>query len=129
MNAIPFNKVPPRFVVGGRALYQLTTSQHVQMRQGRKSGRRDLNPRPSPWQGDALPLSYFRRLAYGGYSVWQMNPFAICYAPYAIRHAGAEEQNRTADTAVFSRVLYQLSYLGVHDYYFTQSRHFVKCAC
>ncbi len=26
---------------------------------------------------------------------------------------GAEEQNRTADTAVFSRVLYQLSYLGI----------------
>jgi hypothetical protein len=25
---------------------------------------------------------------------------------------GAEEQNRTADTTVFSRVLYQLSYLG-----------------
>ena len=25
-----------------------------------KSERRDLNPRPSPWQGDALPLSYFR---------------------------------------------------------------------
>ena len=25
-----------------------------------KSGRRDLNPRPSPWQGDALPLSHFR---------------------------------------------------------------------
>ena len=24
------------------------------------SERRDLNPRPSPWQGDALPLSYFR---------------------------------------------------------------------
>ena len=24
------------------------------------SGRRDLNPRPSPWQGDALPLSYSR---------------------------------------------------------------------
>ena len=29
-----------------------------------------------------------------------------------IRLGGAEEQNRTADTAVFSRVLYQLSYLG-----------------
>jgi hypothetical protein len=30
------------------------------------------------------------------------------------RHFGgsAEEQNRTADTAIFSRVLYQLSYLG-----------------
>ena len=26
------------------------------------SERRDLNPRPSPWQGDALPLSYFRLL-------------------------------------------------------------------
>ena len=25
------------------------------------SERRDLNPRPSPWQGDALPLSYFRK--------------------------------------------------------------------
>ena len=27
------------------------------------SGRRDLNPRPSPWQGDALPLSYSRSLS------------------------------------------------------------------
>jgi hypothetical protein len=26
---------------------------------------------------------------------------------------GAEGQNRTADTAIFSRVLYQLSYLGL----------------
>ena len=26
---------------------------------------------------------------------------------------GAESQNRTGDTAIFSRVLYQLSYLGV----------------
>ena len=28
------------------------------------SGRRDSNSRPSPWQGDALPLSHFR--IYGG---------------------------------------------------------------
>ena len=27
------------------------------------SGKRDLNPRPSPWQGDALPLSYSRSIA------------------------------------------------------------------
>lgn len=27
---------------------------------------------------------------------------------------GAEAQNRTGDTTVFSRVLYQLSYLGEH---------------
>jgi hypothetical protein len=25
------------------------------------SGRRDSNPRPSPWQGDALPLRHFRK--------------------------------------------------------------------
>jgi hypothetical protein len=32
------------------------------------SGRRDLNSRPSPWQGDALPLSYsrFRRISGSG---------------------------------------------------------------
>jgi len=23
-----------------------------------------LNPRPSPWQGDALPLSYSRRITF-----------------------------------------------------------------
>jgi hypothetical protein len=28
---------------------------------------------------------------------------------------GAEGQNRTGDTAIFSRVLYQLSYLGTTD--------------
>ena len=28
--------------------------------EGSWSGRRDLNSRPSPWQGDALPLSYSR---------------------------------------------------------------------
>ena len=26
-----------------------------------KSGRRDSNPRPPPWQGDVLPLNYFRK--------------------------------------------------------------------
>ena len=29
------------------------------------SGKRDLNPRPSPWQGDALPLSYSRSIMVG----------------------------------------------------------------
>ena len=47
---------------------------------------------------------------------------------FAIRHSldGAEEQNRTADTAVFSRVLYQLSYLGAGDWYCMRTRFFVK---
>ena len=31
------------------------------------SGRRDLNSRPSPWQGDALPLSYSRLEQYRVY--------------------------------------------------------------
>ena len=51
-----------------------------------ESGRWDLNPRPSPWQGDVLPLNHAR--------------------------LSAETQDRTEDTAIFSRVLYQLSYLG-----------------
>ena len=28
------------------------------------SGRRDSNPRPSPWQGDILPLNYFRKASW-----------------------------------------------------------------
>ena len=30
------------------------------------SGRWDSNPRPQPWQGCALPLSYARMLSVGG---------------------------------------------------------------
>ena len=56
------------------------------------SGRRDSNPRPSPWQGDALPTEPLPLDDRPGY--------------------GAESQIRTGDTAIFSRVLYQLSYLG-----------------
>jgi hypothetical protein len=64
--------------------------------QTRWSGRRDSSSRPSPWQGDALPPSHFRPTQ------------------------GAEEQNRTADTMIFSHVLYQLSYLGTpHDRFYT----------
>ena len=51
------------------------------------SGKRDSNSRPPPWQGGALPLSYFRRY-------------------------GASAQNRTVDTRIFSPLLYQLSYRG-----------------
>ena len=51
------------------------------------SGKRDSNSRPPPWQGGALPLSYFR-----------IN--------------GASAQNRTVDTRIFSPLLYQLSYRG-----------------
>ena len=60
-----------------------------------KSGRWDSNPRPSPWQGDVLPLNYTR-------NSWSF-----------LLTESAESQNRTDDTAIFSRVLYQLSYLGL----------------
>ena len=58
------------------------------------SGRWDSNPRPSPWQGDVLPL-YYARISW----------------PIFLTES-AETQDRTGDTAIFSRVLYQLSYLG-----------------
>ena len=57
------------------------------------SGRWDSNPRPSPWQGDVLPL-YYARISWLNFS------------------QSAETQDRTGDTTIFSRVLYQLSYLG-----------------
>ncbi len=31
------------------------------------SGRRDSNPRPPPWQGDVLPLNYFRKMPTRGF--------------------------------------------------------------
>lgn len=55
------------------------------------SGRRDSNPRPSHWQCDALPTEPL---------------------PHRCTDDGAESQIRTGDTALFRRVLYQLSYLG-----------------
>ena len=55
------------------------------------SGRRDSNSRPPPWQGGILPLNYFRP----------------CF--------GAEAQNRTGDTRIFSPLLYRLSYLGTEN--------------
>ena len=64
------------------------------VREGDWSGRRDSNPRPSPWQGDALPTE----------------PLPLDARP--LSRSGAEGQDRTGDTAIFSRVLYRLSYLG-----------------
>ena len=50
------------------------------------SGKRDSNSRPSRWQRDALPAELFPLI-------------------------GGERQNRTADTWIFSPLLYHLSYL------------------
>ena len=65
----------------------------------RLSGRRDSNPWPSAWQADVIPLNYARI-------------FGPLWRSYS-KTESAESQNRTGDTAIFSRVLYQLSYLGL----------------
>ena len=48
----------PRHQLGRLRYYHYTTSAYW-------SGRRDSNSRPSPWQGDALPLSHFRKIGRG----------------------------------------------------------------
>ncbi len=63
------------------------------------SGKRDSNSRPSPWQGDALPLSYSR-----------ISKGKAKSLPGILN--GASGRNRTADTRIFSPLLYQLSYRG-----------------
>ena len=42
--------------------------------------------------------------------LYQLSHFRM--SPLARHEGGAESQDRTGDTAIFSRVLYQLSYLG-----------------
>ena len=65
------------------------------------SGRRGSNPRPHPWQGCALPTELLPHAA------------NLSRRPVdADDLAGAEGQNRTDDTSIFSAVLYLLSYLG-----------------
>src|SRR5579863_2454402 len=44
----------------GLRIASIHRSQPGRRRRADWSGRRDLNSRPSPWQGDALPLSYSR---------------------------------------------------------------------
>ena len=54
----------------------------------KKSGRRDSDSRPPPWQGGALPT--------------ELLPHNMC----------ALGRNRTTDTQIFSLLLYRLSYQG-----------------
>ncbi|SVA00855.1 uncharacterized protein METZ01_LOCUS53709 [marine metagenome] len=73
-----------------------------------------MNPRPSPWQGDALPLSHFRPPSN------QVGAYQLI-----LPRGCAEGQNRTGDTSIFSAVLYLLSYLGLVRKYdvFYQIKH------
>ena len=89
--------------------------------QAAPSSRRDLNPRPHPYQGCALPLSYASRqgrrdsnpqppvLETGALPIELRPSAASANRPLAARGNGWG-RSRTADTGVFSAVLYRLSY-------------------
>ena len=76
------------------------------------SRRRDSNSRPSPWQGDALPLShsriFFTLSRIIASQTWTRS--SPLYSLYAQR------RNRTIDTRIFSPLLYRLSYLGSYSF-------------
>ena len=70
-------------------------------RRRRGSGRRDSNPRPSPWQGDALPLSHsreWRRLMPPSQDVIP-HPRCACQAPE--RPPRAPRMSRTPTARLF----------------------------
>ncbi len=58
------------------------------------SGKRDSNPQPSPWQGDALAVELFPHITPRGVS----------------KRAGGNSRTRTYDLSDVNRMLYQLSY-------------------
>jgi hypothetical protein len=74
------------------------------------SGRRDSNPRPSPWQGDALPLSHFRLSR-----MTAADDTISCFLSAATSDmCGGDKRIRTADPLLARQVLYQLSYIPVN---------------
>ena len=63
-----------------------------------KQARRDSNPQPPVLETGALPIELRT---------------SLCRAvAAAVRAPNGQGRNRTTDTAIFSRVLYQLSYLA-----------------
>ena len=55
------------------------------VREGDKSGRRDLNPRPSAWEADTLPLSYSRLSASGTIQKFLMPVNCCCLVGQSFR--------------------------------------------
>ncbi len=68
-----------------------------------ESQRRGLLQVPTPFRASVAKTK--------GRSGWKKG--ATLKTRVACFHPGAEGRNRTADTAIFSRMLYQLSYLGL----------------
>ena len=84
----------------------------------KKSTRRDSNPRPSPWQGDAPPLSHscIKVIRFSNtLIVPQVSGIVKRFLYYFLaflQRKNAQNRNRTSDTRIFSPLLYRLSYLG-----------------
>ena len=84
------------------------------------SSRRDLNPRPSPWQGDALPLSHYciksKLVRVKGFEPSRrktLDPKSSASANSAIPACnliGGSNRARTCDPLLVRQMLSQLSY-------------------
>ena len=87
------------------------------------SGRRDSNPRPSPWQGDALPLSHFRMLwCRDPESNWGHEDFQSSALPTELsRHIMAELTGvEPAISGVTGRHVRPLHYSSTCEFKYTQ---------
>ena len=96
-----------------------------------ESPDRELNPRPLPYQGSALPLSYLGKITlsqtqqsdWGSWvgvvsnhcrhsqRIYSPSPLTT-RAPTLLR---AKDRNRTYDQLITNQLLYQLSYFGIYN--------------
>src|SRR5690554_6006863 len=83
----------------------------------RWSGKGDSNSRPSPWQGDALPLSYSRFFRYcpvttekwrpiGGSNPCSRRERAVSWTTRRMGRIGAGKEIRTPDPRLGKAMLY-----------------------
>src|SRR6056297_3664029 len=103
----------PGFEPGIKELQSCALASWLHRLENRWSGRRDSNSRPSPWQGDALPLSHFRILVEGeGFEPskaqltdLQSAPFGHSGIPRNL--SGADGGNRTPNLLITNQLLYR----------------------
>ena len=75
-----------------------------------KQARRDSNPQPPVLETGALPVEL--RTSDIHFGLYPSNPHPSILALQILQTFNGQGRNRTTDTTIFSRVLYQLSYLA-----------------
>ncbi|GEM_PF-1970044 len=90
-------------------------------RLGKWSGRRDLNPRPSPWQGDALPLSYSRMILFSWWRDPESNWGHADFQSAALPTELSRQNNKVAEPTGFEPAISGLT--GRHVYQATPRLH------